>query len=123
MSINNEIFKEFIEKNYPSEQSIAIHFNYDIQEISEINSSPSSKVDDSLGFGEDFSLLSNVAAFIFLVASQKLVELGIELSRDKLLKVILDNKDKLIKLAEERYDADIEEVLSKIINFLQSRKK
>lgn len=121
--MNNEdkIFRDFIEKNYPDEEEIIKQFNYDIKEISNINNLSSSKIDDSLGFGENFSIISGLAAFIFLVASQKVVELGIELSRDKLLKIILENREKIIKISKERYDTDVEAILSKIISFLQSR--
>jgi len=55
-------------------------------------------------------------------AHQRIVERGVEVSRAKLLEVLLENKEKIVKLSKERYNIDVENVISKIIFFLEDKK-
>ena len=121
MKIEN-LFKEFIIINASDELEIIETYNFNLDEIAEIDRGTESEIDDSLGFGESITLLSNVSAFIFFIIAEKVVERGIEVSKAKLLEVLLENKEKIVKLSKERYDIDVESVVSKIIYFLEDKK-
>lgn len=122
MKIEN-LFKEFITINASNEIELIEMYDINLDEIAEINRGTQSEIDDSLGFGESITLLSSVSAFIFFIIAEKVVERGVEVSRAKLLEVLLENKEKIVKLSKERYpDVDVENIISKIIFFLEDKK-
>lgn len=114
-----EIYKDFINKEVPDESIILSTFN--MEEISELGVNKPNKINDAMGFGGGVEIISNIAAFIFLVIAQKIVETGANVAKDSILNILVENREKIIAILKRRYGDrhDIAQIIDKIISFLQ----
>lgn len=116
----DKIYRSFIEHSAAHEVKILSFLN--MKEISELGTSKPDKTNEVMGFGDGIEIISNLAAFVFLIAAQKIVEAGFSITKNSILNFIIEHREEIIAMLKRRYrdKADFEKILDKIIFFLKS---
>jgi len=113
-----EVFPTFIQQEYPDEIILLdIHSYNELAQAS--RNSNTDKLTDAVGFGDLTTMMSDVAAFIFLLLAEKIISDGYEVTKDLMFQYLKEHEQRIRELVDKgRPISKFDELLAKIYNFL-----